>query len=71
MELDSISVVQQADDFTQKPPSFGIFHPLKQPFFCVAESENDREEWIEAIKAACTVVQMNLNDSPLSSPSGK
>jgi hypothetical protein len=51
-------MVQEADEFTQKPLSLGVFHPLKQPFFCSAESQQDRLEWIEAFKAACTVVPM-------------
>eukprot|EP01111_Echinosteliopsis_oligospora_P008322 TRINITY_DN2388_c0_g1_i1.p1 TRINITY_DN2388_c0_g1~~TRINITY_DN2388_c0_g1_i1.p1 ORF type:complete len:270 (-),score=76.98 TRINITY_DN2388_c0_g1_i1:4-813(-) len=53
LELDALCVAQEADDFTQKSFSFGIFHPLKQPFFCVAESAADRSDWILSIRSAC------------------
>jgi hypothetical protein len=42
-------VIQEADQHTKKDFSFGIYSSGKRTFFLCAETESDRESWIEAL----------------------
>jgi hypothetical protein len=40
------SMVKDAQDYTKKPFSFSITHPLRKSFYLVATSQTEMDEWV-------------------------